>query len=246
MKRGFTSISCYFLLMKELNAEKTNVTPQQMALALYQAYWTYFNSPPSKDTVRVLLAQWALETGWGKSMWCYNVGNAKSREGDGYDYCFFKCNEILARSVAERLLQEDPEHVQISTYRPDDTCIVWFLPKHLWCRFRAFKTLEDGVYDHLKMVVRTFDRAWPYAVAGDPEGYCQALKEQKYFTADLSVYTETLKAVFNKLDSLEVPNDHTLPLEDRQRVLNSVALSLADMVEDIYERDSSEGDDENV
>lgn len=232
--------------MEELEAVKTDVTPQQMAMALYESYWKYFHSWPSKDTIRVLLAQWALETGWGKHMWCYNVGNAKSRPGDGHDYCFFKCNEIIPAAKAKKLLAEDPSRVSITTHRADGLCVVWFSPKHLWSRFRAFKTLEEGVYDHLRMVVQTFDRAWPFAVAGDPAGYSHALKLQGYYTADEASYTKTLKSVFNKLDSLEVPDGPLITQEVRERVLGSVAISLADMVEDIYERVPFEGDDEEV
>jgi hypothetical protein len=223
--------------MEELKDEKTEVTTQEMALALVHAYWKYFRSWPRKDTIRVLLAQWALETGWGKHMHCFNVGNAKHSFSSGNDYCFFKCNEILRKDVAELLLHEDPTRVMITSYRANNTCVTWFLPKHPWSRFRAFKTLEDGVYDHLKMVVNRFDGAWPYAVAGDPEGYCRALKAQKYFTADLSVYTKTLKSVFNKLASLEMPEGPIVTPEGRQRVLASVSLSLSEMTEDIHLRD---------
>jgi len=227
----------YFLHMEEFKAERTKVTPQRMALAMYDAYWRYFRSWPNRDTIRVLLAHWALETGWGKWMWCYNVGNVKSHSGDDHDYCFFKCNEILIKPVAERLLVEDPTRVQITSYRSDDTCIVWFLPKHPWSRFRAFKTLEEGVYHHLKLLVQKFNKAWPHAVAGDPEEYCYALKEQRYFTADLSSYKNTFLAVFDKLDALEVPDGPVLTSMEKERVLGSVSLSLTDMVEDIYRRD---------
>jgi hypothetical protein len=223
--------------MEELKDEKTNVTPQEMALALVKAYWQYFNSWPKKDTIKVLLAQWALETGWGKSMHCFNVGNAKSREGDWHNYCFFKCNEILRKDVAEQLLHEDPTRVIITSYRTNNACVTWFLPKHPWSRFRAFRTLEDGVYDHLKMVVKRFDRAWLHAVAGDPRAYSRALKAQKYYTADEASYTRTLVSVFNKLDSLEMPQGPLVTPEDRQRVLASISLSLSEMVEDIHLRD---------
>lgn len=226
--------------MEELKDERTKVTPQEMALALVKAYWKYLNSWPKKDTIKVLLAQWALETGWGKHMHCYNVGNAKHSFDSGEDYCFFKCNEILRKDIAERLLHEDPTRVQITTYRANNTCITWFLPKHPWTRFRAFKTLDEGVYDHLKMVVNRFDAAWPHAVRGDPQAYSHALKQQKYYTADEASYTKTLVSVFNKLDSLELPTEPFIQEEERQRLLNLVSISLSEMTDDIHIRDEPE------
>ncbi len=233
-------------MAEELKAEKTNVSVQEIAIEMTLAYWRYFRSWPKKNTIKILLAQWALETGWGKHMWCYNIGNAKSREGDGHDYCFFACNEILSEHASRALQAEDPERVKITSTRSNGTCIVWFYPKHPWCRFRAFRSLSEGVYDHLKMVVRTFDKAWPHAVDGDPRAYSRALKLQKYYTADEASYTKTLVAVFNKLDSLEVPLGPIIPEEERQRVMNSVALSLQDMVEDIHEREQDSGADPSV
>jgi len=224
----------------ELKAEKTKVTPQQMALALYAAYWKYFHSWPKKDSIKILLAQWALETGWGKSMWNFNVGNAKSQPGEGHDWCYFKCNEILQRNMAEKLQSDDPSRVKITSHRSDGTCITWFSPKHPWSCFRAFGTLEEGTYDHLKMVVNRFNKAWPFVEMGYPEAYSHALKQQRYYTADESSYTRTLKKVFKKLDSLELPEEPVLNEEERQRVLNQVGISLAEMVEDIYEREEDD------
>lgn len=234
--------------MEELPDVKTEVTPQEMALALWEAYHRYFNSYPKKDSIKILLAQWALETGWGKSMHCYNVGNAKCRPNAEYNWCYFKCNEILPTvRLAEKLAAADPDKVKITKLRSDGTCIVWFYPKHPWCCFKAFKTLEDGAYDHLKMVVKQFGRAWTHAVAGDPVAYSRALKKQGYYTADEASYTRTLKSVFDKLDSLELPEAPLFSEEERKELLNRVALSIRDMTEkSIYELESLEGADEDV
>jgi len=214
---------------EELVAEKTAVTAQQMALALHEAYHRYFNSHPNRDSIRILLSQWALETGWGKSMWCFNVGNAKSRNGDGHDWCFFKCNEVIKRSTAEALQRASPATAKIASYRSDGLCVIWFHPKHAWARFRAFRTLEDGVRDHLRLIVQKFDKAWPCIVKGDPVEYSRALKRQGYYTADEAQYTRVLKSVFDKLDSIVLPEAPLFTEEERREALNRVALSLQNM-----------------
>lgn len=218
-------------MSEELEAVRTPVTKQQMAIAFYEAYWRYFNSWPKKDSIRILLAQWALETGWGKSMWCYNVGNAKSRPNDGYDWCFYKCNEIIAKSTAERLQATSPATAKITSYRSDGLCVIWFYPKHAWSRFRAFRALDAGVYDHLVLVVKKFDKAWPYVVRGDPAEYSRALRRQGYYTADEAAYTKTLKGVFDMLASIELPDRPLLTEEERREALNTTALSLQNIVE---------------
>jgi hypothetical protein len=218
----------------ELEAKKTEVDTASMVLAFYEAYRKYFGAPPKEESVKLLVAHWALETGWGKSMWCYNVGNVKSRDGDGYDHCFFKCNEILPAAQADRLCAKDPDRAKVTTRRADGSCVVWFYPKHSWCRFRAFRTLEDGVYDHLKLIVNRFYEAWPYVVSGDPEGYARALKKMRYYTADESSYVRVLRAVFRRIESakVELPEGTPLTDEERREAWMHVSVSLRGLAEE--------------
>lgn len=218
--------------MEELPDVKTVVTPQQMATAICYAYYRYFNSWPRRDSVRILLAQWALETGWGKSMHCYNIGNVKSKKGDGYDYCFFACNELLSKSVAEFFKVKDPNLVKVTSYRSDGLCVVWFYPNHPSCRFRAFKTLEDGVYDYLLLLVQRFTKAWHCVASGDPVEFSRALKQQKYYTADEASYTRTLKSIFDKLECIELPERQPITDKEREEAMNRMVLSLREIAEE--------------
>lgn len=145
----------------ERDDQLTHVNAVQMLAAMYAAWTNLFGSPPSGDSVRVLCAQWALETGWGKYMHCYNIGNAKKMDGDGRDYVYYRCNELLAEKW------------------------VWFDPKEPASCFRAFATLEQGVTDYLEMVHGNFARAWPAVIAGDPDQYVRQAKAAGYFTAPL-------------------------------------------------------------
>ena len=203
-----------------------------MAEAFYLAYKRYFADYPKPEAIKILLSHWALETGWGKSMWCYNVGNAKAKPGGSYDWCFFRCNEIIDVRLAETMAERDPEHVQITKRYKNGRCITWFEPKHRWSCFRAFRSLEDGAYDHLKLIVQKFDKAWPYVVAGNPERYSRALKGMGYYTADEEQYTRVLKAVYNKFDKIEFPAKPLLTAEERTEAMNLVAFSLQNMTEE--------------
>jgi hypothetical protein len=216
-------------MAKQHEATKTVVTTSEMALAFYEAFDLYFNNQPKPMTVKILLAHWALETGWGKSMYCNNVGNAKSRKGDGFDYCYFACNEVLSKVHAERLAEIAPKTARITRYRTDNRCIIWFYPNHPWCRFRAFDTLSEGAYDHLKLLVRRFGLAWAQVVSGNAEQYSRALKAQHYYTADEAHYTKAITSIVRGFDDIELPQEPLISEAERKKILAVVGASLDKM-----------------
>jgi hypothetical protein len=126
-------------------------------------------------------------------MWGFNIGNVKSTEGDGKDYQFYACNEILSLASAQKYAKQSPDTAKITSVRDDGKAIIWFYPKHSGCRFRAFKTLDDGAFDYLKLLARRFDKAWPEIIEGDVKGYAHQLRVQNYYTADEASYTHTLE-----------------------------------------------------
>jgi len=162
----------------QLPAQRIQVTPEDMFVALGTAWQHYFNSDANASQLCLLLAQWALETGSGAAMWNYNIGNVKSREGDGRDYTYFSCFEI--------------EKGQKVWYHPDDPT----------CRFRAFKTLALGAADYLDLLVNRFGDndpekdAWGAVGKADPVAFCHALKLKGYYTADEGQYTAGVMARF--------------------------------------------------
>lgn len=159
--------------MARLEDQLTPVAPAQVCEALHNGWRNQFDTTPHRTSLLVLLAQWALETGRGRSMHCFNLGNVKSNQQSG-DWCFFRCNEILKGKV------------------------VWFEPDDLACCFRAFKTVEDGALDYLQTLHRRFQRAWPAVLAGDPAAFSHLLKLQRYYTASEAQYTKTLVSLFNE------------------------------------------------
>jgi hypothetical protein len=157
--------------MPKVPDQITPVTPGQVFDALQVAWQEQFGQVPHRTTVLVLVAQWGLETGRGRSMHCFNLGNVKSNGKSG-DWCFFRCNEVLNGKV------------------------VWFDPDHEACRFRAFPNLAAGAADYLKTLHQRFAGAWPAVVNGDPAAFSHLLRLQKYYTADEAQYTKTLVALF--------------------------------------------------
>jgi hypothetical protein len=218
-------------MAKKIVHKKTPITRKEMVDATYLAWCRYFGSHPSKDTLRVLLAQWAHETGEGKAMHNYNVGNVKSREGDGHDYTYFACWEILSKERAEKMQKEDPNRVKIVRYEPNDKCRVWFYPEHPGCRFRAFETLEEGLVDHLAILSNhsAFKKAWPAVRTGDPRLFAKLLKEARYYTASYEAYVKALLWWFDVYKNIVVPTPPILHKEEQDKIKAMVAFSLKNL-----------------
>lgn len=156
--------SDYDNISEELSPVTTPCTTQAMMDALAFAWNKLWNASPTKEALCVLLAQWALETGWGKKCWCWNIGNYKHVPGDGRDYTYFKCDEVMR-----------------------DGRTVWYDPSRLadkpYCCFKAYSTIEGGAIDYLASLNKHFTSAWPDVLAGNPEAFAHDLKLQHYYTA---------------------------------------------------------------
>lgn len=225
-------------MANRLQAKKTPVTKEQLIEALWKAWLTLFEGPPKRESIWILLAQSALETGHWKSMFAFNLGNVKSRDGDGYDYTYFACNEILDRKYAESLALKSPGTAKITKHREDGKVIMWFYPDHPGCRFRAFSTLLEGAIDHIAIVHKRFSKSWPAVLAGDPAQYSHMLRKQGYYTADESSYTKTLVSLYETMK--KVPFDYdSLPVvseSQSERIMNLVGLTLNQCLEELPDR----------
>ena len=233
----------------ELDAVKTPVSKQDLLLAIWQAWYQIFGEEPKKESVCILGGQWALETGWGKSMWDFNLGNVKSVEGDGQDYQFFGCGEELTFSAAERAVSKSPLVRIVKTYMKGNVKMasVWIEPKHPWCRFRAFDNLLEGAVDYVKLLNKRFQKSWPAVLAGDPVQFSHMLKLQHYYTADEATYTNTLKSTFKTMMGVNVTFKHPdLTSDEKNRVQNLVALTMDQSLDDILSAPSTIPTDEEI
>ena len=225
-------------MAQELTAAKTPITKEDAITALWQGWLAFFGEPPPKRScIWLLLAQWGLETGWGQSMWNFNFGNVKSVDGDGYDYQFFACNEILDTGYANTLLEKSPQTVKVTPYKAFGKSVVWFYPKHPGCRFRAFPDAASGATDHVSLVSRRFSKAWHAVLSGDPQGYAKALKSQGYCTADESEYMAGLVGCYKMAATAAVDYSilDVLTPEDVSHLQNLVGLTLQSSIDSIFE-----------
>jgi hypothetical protein len=217
-----------------LEAVKTPITPQDVARALRAAWLRLFETVPADQQVAVLMAQSALETGRWKSCWNYNLGNIKGGSKWQGDTTQFRCNEVIGGVVQ------------------------WFDPPHPQTTFRAYPTLTDAASDYLWLLRRRFTGAWEYVLRGDPVGFSQALKAQRYYTAPEPPYTKGLKSLFGTYMALLAKGIPELPPEPVEGVaaptpleddgLDALALTIAarsavDEVREEAKREMTGGDE---
>lgn len=215
--------------MKEHEAKLTQVSNQDVLNSMANAWVQLFNEQPKKESLQVLLAQGALETGQYKKMWNYNIGNIKSVDNDGRDYTFYKCNELISLPYANKLVasaQKDGGDAKITSVS-NNIATIWFYPKNKYCRFRAFDSLDVGAIDYMAFLHRRFNAAWSAVLSGNPTQFSHLLKRQNYYTADETQYTKGVVALFNQFAKLNYDKDNLPVVSDaeKERILNHVGLT---------------------
>ena len=152
----------------ELPNRITSITPDEAAQAISEGYKRVTGSKPTVKILGLLLGQWALETGNGKSVHNYNYGNAKATSGDEY-YQYFRCSEIVGGVE------------------------MFYDPPHPACKFSAFRTSADGAEAYIKLLKRR-EHWWKGLQTGTVDGFIKGLTTAPaYFTASPSLYTTGLR-----------------------------------------------------
>jgi hypothetical protein len=149
----------------------TPATPQQVYQAMQAAWPNVIGGTPSRDSLLVLLSQWDVETGGGKSMIQWNIGNFKADPNGSHLWCEYMTTEVV-KGVTEHLMQS----------------------------FAAYTSLADGMQAYLRAMHTRFSKAWSYVVDGDLDGFAQALKDQGYYTQVESIYQAALQSRYNNLN----------------------------------------------
>lgn len=194
--------------MARVEAVATPATPEQMGRAFLELV-----PDASRSVVRMFLAHWAFETGWGNSMMNHNIVNGKS-DGKSGDWTFFPCGENVTRAEAERAMAASP----LVTLKNPDTddgvsspVEVVVMPDHPWCRFSAYPSLAAGVAAYVAMMRRNFPRSWEALLSGDVANFVATLKSESFFSAAESVYRERYDGVLRSVDSRAAALLATLP-----------------------------------
>lgn len=194
----------------KVEAVRTPATKEQVSRALVVAWWSLLQEPPTREAVMLMTAQSAFECGFWKSLWCNNIGNAKSTQKSGLWY-FIQCSELLDPARAESLHTADPGRVSlgllVNVAKPGDPPkmrrSVTFKPDHPACCFRAHATLEDGVRDHVRMMFDNFESAIAPIKAGDISAAVVALSG-RYFTDNPAHYESVWRDCLRQLGALEI------------------------------------------
>lgn len=167
-------------MSQQIPATHTPVSAEDLYLALRSAWIDLWGETPSRQSLLVLVAQWALETGRGAHCIAWNLGNVRWTSGSHSDWCEFQTTENLPSGVIREL-----------------------------GKFRAFSSLEDGAMDYLDTLQTEFASAWEYVLSGNPIAFASAAKAHGYFTGDLSVYAKSMASIFSEFDrSLPIVEGH--------------------------------------
>jgi len=117
------------------------------------------------ETVAVLWAHWALETGRGKQMVDFNFAGLKGRAPGG-----------TSSLVWTRERTGDGK-------------------TRIRSRFRAYRSAEEGARDYVRTLHARFNGAFVAASEGDARGFAEALEDVGYFTEDPQAYRRAIESL---------------------------------------------------
>lgn len=156
--------------------EKTPLSSAEASAAIKTAYTRLYGNEPTNETLAILVAQWAHETGNGRSMYNYNFGGIKGKGPSGLTTAY-KTREGWGAT-----------EVKITDY------------------FRAYNSADEGAEDYLKLLQRRFPKALDQANAGNPEEFVRALKQKGYFTGNEQAYIKSIKSLSDKALAAQTKN----------------------------------------
>ena len=168
---------------KLVETTRTTYNTTQITKAFTEAWYKLYKQVPKKESIAVIFAQNALETGLTKSMWNNNIGNVKyvanASDTEAIQYC------MLA-----------------NTWEMVNGKKVIFQPPHPATWFRSFPTLTDGVVYHFNFLKNNrYKDSWIAVEKGDPALFAHLLKVKGYYTAAESEYVKLMNYYYNKFMS---------------------------------------------
>jgi hypothetical protein len=152
---------------------------------------------PSRESIGVLWAQYALETGGGTHCYNHNLGNVKHVAGDGFDYCALKgvwegmraeLFATLLHPPLGHLIRLDPSVDHQKAVGPGKLAVL-FDPPHPATLFRAYPTLAAAMIEHLRFLKgKRYAPAWPAVEQGNVALFAAELHKAGYYTASVNAY----------------------------------------------------------
>ncbi len=146
----------------EVALQRTPLSAGQARDALAAAWKDLYGAMPEDATLKLLVAQWAHETGNGTSMYNYNFGGIK---GTGPSGLTTTARTTEGYGATERTIRD---------------------------HFRAYRDASEGARDYLEFLSRRFPEALENARTGDPVAFVDALHRRGYFTGSKEAYAESI------------------------------------------------------
>ncbi len=159
---------------------RTTYTVPQLVLAFVEAWNRMYKQVPKKESIGVIYAQNALETGSTSSMWNNNIGNVK-----------YLANAIDTEATEYCMLANTWEIINGKkvTFQPPSP-VTWF---------RSFRTLADGVVYHFNFLRnKRYQSSWVAVEKGDPALFAHLLKLKGYYTAAEADYVKLMMYHYNQ------------------------------------------------
>jgi hypothetical protein len=177
-------------MLSELAPRRTPLSIESVANALIVAS----DGGIPRAGVRVVTAQIGVETGGYAGCLNFNLAGAKTNPNNGRTcWQFFATTE---RFTAAELARAQQAAVGTGAVRIDGEVSgmtkVTLFPKHPWCCFRAFETLEAAITDHLTMLRDKFPCGYA-ALVGSPAAFEAGLALAARKPKDASALVESLR-----------------------------------------------------
>jgi hypothetical protein len=137
----------------------------------------------------------------------YNISGIKARAGSTkYDWQYFATHELFTEVQVAAAEHLGPGLVRRVGPKGGKIDVV-IIPKHPYCCFRAFATLDAAMADHLATLAGTFPTGYAGLLTGDPDAFAHGLKAGRYYTALESEYAAGLKWRLREIAG-KVPDTH--------------------------------------
>ncbi|MBX3182856.1 MAG: glucosaminidase domain-containing protein [Polyangiaceae bacterium] len=146
-----------------IHGGRTPMSGGEAARHLATAWQQVTGQPPSERTLGALWAQWALETGRGKSMHGYNFGGLKGAGPEGGS-AVLRTREGFGSSEQQ-----------------------------IKSRFRTYSTPEQGALDYVRTLHERYPEATRAAAEGNATGFVAGLRQRGYFTGDPASYQRAIE-----------------------------------------------------
>ena len=190
--------------MQELELKRTPLDYPGIANALIVA-WGDFEI--TRRAIRLASAQIAVESGLA-SCYNFNLSGMKTSPNNtyGYDWQFFKTRERFSDAQLAAAKKLGPL-VVIGVDNGLNNA--YLMPRHPWCCFRAFTSLDLAMADHLATMQRKFPAGWAGLLTGDPAAFAHGLRQGGYYTATEKDYAGGLQWRYAQ-ELKAVPDDNSV------------------------------------